>query len=174
MAATAAPCLDSDSSLSMSSQAIALSAYRTALARNTNGWCFSAVAQALKPFGVVLSGESAYQAEGQLRKDNRFMPLVINDAAYLKRGDIIVYNRSQLHKHGHIAVYQGDYKEASDHLSALTRTKEYGAATVFRLASELPQAFTPGSPRYPKVSSGGISPFSSLVRKCILKAIKFL
>lgn len=122
--------------ISLNSEIIALSAHQMAEKTNTTGWCYAAVSRALGPLGVKLTGAAAYEAEEQLRRDGRFVPLIVFNVDDLRRGDIIVYSKSQSHPYGHIAVYEGAYREASDHLSAVTHTKNYGGAVVFRLANE--------------------------------------
>ena len=129
------PCAAAETII-INSEAIATSAYQTADKTRTTGRCYAAVSRAMSPLGVSLRGAAAYEAEEQLRRDSRFVPLTIYSVDDLKRGDIIVYNRSQSHPYGHIAVYQGNYKEASDHLAPVTHTKNYGGATVFRLVNE--------------------------------------
>lgn len=122
---------------SLSSETIAISAMQVAQQMNKTGRCYEGVCKALRPLGVELHGEAAYQANDLLMQDRRFTPLIVNDVVQLRRGDIIVYNKSQSHPYGHIAVYQGNSTEASDHVSEVTHTKNYGGATVFRLSSEV-------------------------------------
>lgn len=104
----------------------------SAVASNTGtvGWCFKAVKGALKPFGIKLKGAAAWMAQSQLAKDPRF---VRTTTAQLQPGDIMVHGRSQKHPYGHIAVYLGDDKEASDHVQKLVVGGGYGSTTVFRL-----------------------------------------
>lgn len=120
----------------LNSNAIATRAMKVAQSTRTTGRCYGAVCRALHPLGVNLSGSAAYQARPLLLNDHRFVPLVISNVNQLRRGDIIVYERSSTHPYGHISVYEGDYVEASDHVSPITHTQNYGKATVFRLASE--------------------------------------
>ncbi len=117
----------------LTSETIASRAEQVARETRSTGRCYAAIARALKPLSVNLYGESAHQAKDLLLKDTRFVPLVVTDIDELSRGDIIVYQKSQSRPHGHISVYQGQYTEASDHISAVTHTHEYGGATVFRL-----------------------------------------
>jgi len=119
--------------IDLSSESIASSALNVAEQTRTTGRCYAAVCRALHPLGVELSGAAAYQAQDLLLKDARFVPLTVNSVDQLRRGDIVVYTRSSTHPYGHISVYQGNYEEASDHVAAITHTKAYGAATVFRL-----------------------------------------
>lgn len=125
--------------LPLSSESIAGNAMRVAQATGTTGRCYAAVSRALNPLGVELSGMAAYQARDLLFQDKRFIALSINNVEQLRRGDIIVYNRSQSHPYGHIAVYLGKNEEASDHLAPITHTRNYGGAIVFRLAEECKQ-----------------------------------
>ena len=121
----------------LDSDNIASSALRVAEATHTSGYCYGAVCRALVPLSINLHGSAAYEAKALLLKDNRFVPLTINSVDALRRGDIIVYDRSTGHPYGHISVYEGDYTEASDHVSAVTHTQAYGGATVFRLRTEI-------------------------------------
>ncbi len=120
----------------LSSEDIASSALKVAENTRTTGRCYNAVCRALHPLGVELSGAAAYQAEPLLLKDSRFIPLTIFSVDELRRGDIIVYTRSTTHQFGHISVYEGNYQEASDHVSPITHTQAYGGATVFRLRND--------------------------------------
>ena len=129
----------------LSSGTIAGRALSVAERRRTSGYCYSAVSQALDPLGIKLRGRAAYQARDLLLHDRRFMPVVISSVDQLQRGDIIVYNRSSSHPYGHIAVYEGNYEEASDHISSVTSTWAYGGATVFRLRSETVASALPPS-----------------------------
>lgn len=108
---------------------IARAAYQEARSRNTTGWCYSGVADALDNLGINLYGESAYMAKGQLLRDKRFAVVSLND---LKPGDVLVHGKSAGHEHGHIAVYLGNGQEASDHVQGLIRGQGYGGTTVFR------------------------------------------
>lgn len=128
---------------SLSREAIAQRAEEVARQTRSSGRCYAAVSKALQPLGVTLTGESAYQAKDLLMQDERFMPLVIMHVDQLERGDIVVYQKSKGKPHGHISVYQGNYEEASDHLSAVTHTQAYGGATVFRLRNEIVTADIP-------------------------------
>jgi hypothetical protein len=127
----------------LSSEAIADRAEQVARQNNTSGRCYAAVSKALKPLGVNLYGQSAYEAKALLLKDSRFVPLAVTHVDQLARGDVIVYQKSQSHPHGHISVYQGNYIEASDNISSVKHTREYGGATVFRLRDEIATAPVP-------------------------------
>jgi hypothetical protein len=127
----------------LSSEAIASRAETVARATGTTGYCYAAVCKALRPLGVGLHGAAAYEARDLLLKDQRFVPLAVNHVDQLSRGDIIVYTKSASHPYGHISVYQGNYEEASDHVSAVTHTQAYGGATVFRLRNEIAQGYEP-------------------------------
>lgn len=108
---------------------ITRAAYREAKSRNTVGWCYAGVADALEKVGVNLHGASAYMAKDQLLRDQRFAAVSISD---LRPGDVLVHGRSASHKHGHIAVYLGNGLEASDHVQSLIKGAGYGGTTVFR------------------------------------------
>ncbi len=118
---------------SLTRENIASQALQVAQTTQTTGRCYAAVCKALKSLSVNLHGASAYEAKDLLLQDNRFVPLAVSDVDQLELGDIIVFNRSDSHPDGHISVYQGNYTEASDHVSPVTHTKAYGGATVFRL-----------------------------------------
>ena len=117
----------------LNSENIARRALCVASATHSSGRCYAAVSSALSPLGVFLSGTAAYQAEALLMDDQRFVPLALAGAGELNRGDIVVYCRSASHPYGHIAVYEGNNEEASDHIAAATSAQSYGGATVFRL-----------------------------------------
>lgn len=123
---------------SLNAENIARSSMNVAVSTRSFGRCYAAVARALNPLGVKLTGASAYMARPQLLQDPRFVPLVVTDVAQLWRGDIVVYQKSNSHPHGHICVYEGNFLEASDHVAKVTHTEAYGGATVFRLRDELP------------------------------------
>jgi hypothetical protein len=120
----------------LNSDAIAGSALRVAESTRSTGHCYAAVARALRPLGVSLSGEAACQAAGLLLADRRFIAIAVHSVADLKRGDIVVYACSLSHPYGHIAVCEGNDREASDHVAPVTSPQAYGSATVFRLRSE--------------------------------------
>jgi hypothetical protein len=103
--------------------------YQEASERNTVGWCYSGVADALDKIGVHLHGRHAYMAKDQLLQDHRFQVVSIND---LKPGDVLVHGKSANHDSGHIAIYLGNGQEASDHVQSLIKGQGYGGTTVFR------------------------------------------
>ncbi|GEM_PF-3285714 len=117
-------------------QMIAESALAVAERTRTSGRCYAAVTRALEPLGVRLHGGAAYEARDLLMRDPRFEPVSIQSVDQLRLGDIIVYGRSGSHPYGHISVYEGNYEEASDHVSTVTDPGAYGGATVFRLRNE--------------------------------------
>jgi hypothetical protein len=47
----------------------------------------------------------------------------------------MVHGKSSKHPHGHIAVYLGNEKEASDHVGKVIRKGRYGGTTVFRMTN---------------------------------------
>jgi cell wall-associated NlpC family hydrolase len=93
------------------------------------GYCFRGVKRALNRVGVTLTGTAAYMARTQLAADNRFQMVSINQ---LRRGDILVHDRSAAHPYGHIAVYLGNGQEASDHVQHLVLGGRYGKTVAFR------------------------------------------
>ena len=134
---------------SLNAENIARTSMNVAQATHTSGRCYAAVCRALNPLGVRLTGASAYMAQSQLLQDSRFTPLLVSNVDQLSRGDIIVYQKSGTHPHGHICVYQGEYVEASDHIAKVTHTQAYGGATVFRLRNELLAHPFISQPAYP-------------------------
>lgn len=131
--------LDSIDEVGLTSQSIARNSLAVAEATNGYGYCYAAVAKALKPLGVELKGSSAFMARSQLISDWRFVGQEAVDVSQLRIGDIIVYDATKSHIHGHIAVYQGFETESSDHISQLTPFAQYGRAMFFRLKGELNQ-----------------------------------
>lgn len=142
------PTLAASGAEALTSENIASSTLRVAQATHTTGYCYAAVSKALRPLDVNLYGGAAYEAKDLLLQDQRFLPLSIASVDYLRRGDIVVFNRSSSHPYGHISVYQGNDTEASDHIAPIARTQPYGGATVFRLrddwsVDDLPIAVAP-------------------------------
>lgn len=117
---------------------IAKSATAIASDMNSKGYCYRGVKRALKTVGVKLTGGSAYMAKAQLLKDKRFQviskapKLKKQDLNSLRKGDILVHGKSKRHPNGHIAVYLGNNKEASDHIQKLVTGASYSSTTVFR------------------------------------------
>lgn len=105
------------------------SARKMALKMDSNGYCYRGVKRALKPLGIVLAGNAAWMAKEQLFDDGRFHTVSSQD---LQPGDILVHQASAAHKYGHIAVYLGEGKEASDHIQKVVVGGRYGGLTVFR------------------------------------------
>lgn len=124
------------SALELTSENIATSALRVAQFTNTTGYCYAAVSKAVRPLDVNLYGAAAYEARDLLLQDQRFLPLPMSSADLLRRGDIIVFDRSPSHPYGHISVYQGNETEASDHVAPIMNPQAYGGATVFRLRND--------------------------------------
>lgn len=129
-------------------QEIAGSARTVARSMGSVGYCFRGVKRALRKVGVSLEGSSAYMAKSQLADNERFARVSIND---LRIGDILVHGASARHPHGHIAVYLGNGKEASDHIGRLITGARYGGTTVFRAVPEtvIATAEVPASPAAP-------------------------
>ncbi len=109
---------------------VARAAERRAAHTNTVGWCYRGVASTLERFGISLAGRSAYMAAGQLANNSRVQEVSMQD---LRPGDILVHGKSGSHKHGHIAVYLGHDREASDHVQHLISGRGYGGTRVFRI-----------------------------------------
>lgn len=109
---------------------IALEARGVAASMSSVGYCYRGVKRALKKVGVALTGGEAFMAKSQLADDPRFTKVPMSK---LQTGDILVHGASKAHPHGHIAVYLGNGKEASDHIGRLITGGRYGGTTVFRV-----------------------------------------
>jgi len=112
------------------SQQIVRQANRVASSMSSVGFCYRGVKRALKGAGIALSGSSAFMAKRQLEQDHRFKKVPMKS---LVTGDILVHGRSSAHPHGHIAVYLGNGREASDHIGKLVTGRRYGGTTIFRV-----------------------------------------
>ncbi len=107
---------------------IARAAERNAENNNTVGWCYREVADTLDNFGVHLYGNSAYMAAPQLARNDKFKEV---SPTNLKPGTVLVFGKSEGHPHGHITVYLGNGREASDHVQQLVNFKAYGGVRAF-------------------------------------------
>ncbi len=115
---------------------IAQDAKEVALRMRTTGYCFRGVKRSLRENEVNLEGRSAYMAKEQLERDDRFQKILTTDnltSKHLLPGDVIVHPKGYMgpgryKPHGHIAVYLGNGREASDHVTNLIGGKAY----VFR------------------------------------------
>lgn len=107
---------------------IARAAERNAENNNTVGWCYREVADTLDNFGVHLYGNSAYMAAPQLARNDKFREV---SPSNLKPGTVLVFGQSEGHPHGHITVYLGNGREASDHVQQLVNFKAYGGVRAF-------------------------------------------
>ncbi|MFM7468959.1 MAG: hypothetical protein ACKO37_05620 [Vampirovibrionales bacterium] len=110
---------------------------------NSTGWCYKGVARAAQRMGINLTGASAYMAADQLAKRPDFKEVTPSRwippqqlPTLVKPGDIVVYDRGEGKPHGHIATVlgqeNGEWKEASDHISKLNVNYPTGKARVFR------------------------------------------
>lgn len=96
---------------------LADAAYRQASRRNTVGYCYSAVADAVESVvGAFLYGASAYMAADQFARHPRFREERVSDLRALPAGAVVVWGRGTS-AHGHISVALGDGREASDHIA---------------------------------------------------------
>ncbi len=117
---------------------IANSAERVANNMGSVGWCFRGVKAALRPHGINLEGGLAKQAASQLANHPRVQEVAKND---IQPGDILVHQpaghgRTKGQQYaGHIAVYLGNGKEASDHVQPLIKGQGYGGTRAFRVMS---------------------------------------
>lgn len=109
---------------------IASAAEKNANNVGTVGWCYREVANTLDKFGVHLYGESAYMAAPQLAKNEHFKEISANGE--LKRGTILVFAPTANHPNGHITVYLGNGREASDHVQGLVNFNAYGGVRAFQ------------------------------------------
>jgi len=99
---------------------LAARAERIARARNTVGKCYSAVADAVDlEVARFLTGMSAWMAADQLarRAEFREVRVVGADLLRLPKGAIVVWRKTGASPHGHISVYLGNEREASDHVA---------------------------------------------------------
>lgn len=102
-------------------------AKRNAEKTDTVGMCFKGVREGFEESGFSngeIRGKSAYMAAGMLRKHKNFTEiqgLTKSDLKSLPAGCVIVWDKSQGHKHGHIAVTLGNGQEASDHVQGLVQ-----------------------------------------------------
>lgn len=100
-------------------QKLAQSAAQIAGSRNTTGWCYRGVADAVRQsMGVSLTGGSAYMAADQLANSSRFKEVKVGpgELKKLPPGAIVVWGQTGASPHGHISVALGDGREASDHI----------------------------------------------------------
>ena len=111
------------------SERIANRARQQATSMCSVGYCYRGVKRALNAIGIQLSGTAAWMAKDQLQSDGRFVMVPMQS---LRKGDILVHDRSRAHPYGHIAVYLGDGQEASDHVQKLVLGGRYGRTVVFR------------------------------------------
>jgi len=106
---------------------IAEEAYWEANRRNTVGWCYNAVADAVERVtGRFLWGAHAYQAADQFSSSPHFYEVWNQDLRYLPAGAVVVWGRGTS-RSGHISVSLGDGREASDHITS-QMTYHYGGA----------------------------------------------
>ena len=95
--------------------------------RNTVGYCYNAVANAIERItGPFLYGSSAYMAADQLAWHPSFTEAYVNDLRQLPEGAVVVWGRGTS-AHGHISIALGNGWEASDH-QAPQMTYHYGGA----------------------------------------------
>lgn len=108
-----------------------LAKYAGENANGPGGYCYKWVAQALRKFGVNVSGASAYMAADQLAKNPKFREVKVpeKELPKLPAGAVVVWNKGNGHEHGHISIALGNGKEASDKL----RNQITGYGTSFRV-----------------------------------------
>lgn len=80
------------------------------------GYCYRGVKHHLRQIGVNLTGGSAYQAADQLARSGRFREVQVprSQLRSLPAGAVVVWNRGNGRRHGHISIAMGDGREASD------------------------------------------------------------
>jgi len=106
---------------------IADEAYYEARSRNTVGWCYNAVADAVERItGPFLWGSHAYQSASQFASSTHFYESFNNNLRALPAGAIVVWGKGSS-RSGHISVALGDGREASDHIAS-QMTYHYGGA----------------------------------------------
>lgn len=107
---------------STNGQRLGDAAERNATDRNTVGWCYTGVADAIDEAipGVGLYGMSAYMAADQLAKSAQFDEVTRSAAelSSLPRGAVVVWGKTAASPDGHISIALGDGREASDHVEA--------------------------------------------------------
>ncbi len=100
-------------------------AYNNAQEMNTSGYCARGVRTAMEKTGIAdgFKVESAKDADQILNHHKDFKPVAVNynDLTKLPAGCIIVWEASNGHPHGHIAVTLGNGQEASDKQRNLIR-----------------------------------------------------
>lgn len=82
------------------------------------GYCYRGVKHHLRQIGVNLTGGSAYQAADQLANSDRFREVQVSreQLRSLPAGAVVVWNRGNGRRHGHISIAMGDGREASDRI----------------------------------------------------------
>lgn len=82
------------------------------------GYCYRGVKHHLRQIGVNLTGGSAYQAADQLARTGRFREVQVprEQLRSLPAGAVVVWNRGNGRRHGHISIAMGDGREASDRI----------------------------------------------------------
>ena len=82
------------------------------------GYCYRGVKHHLRQIGVNLTGGSAYQAADQLAQTGRFREVQVSreQLRSLPAGAVVVWNRGNGRRHGHISIAMGDGREASDRI----------------------------------------------------------
>ncbi len=117
---------------------IAGKAEQVARSMGTVGWCKKGVRQALEPFGIHLQGSYAKDSAAQLANNPRVREVSTSD---LRPGDVLVHQPAGSGRTigqryaGHIAVYLGKGREASDHVQSLIRGQGYGGTRAFRVVA---------------------------------------
>lgn len=106
---------------------IADEAYYEARSRNTVGWCYNAVADAVERVtGPFLWGSHAYQSASQFASSAHFYESFDSNLRSLPAGAIVVWGKGSSPS-GHISVSLGNGQEASDHITS-QMTYHYGGA----------------------------------------------
>jgi len=98
---------------------LASEAKKVATKRDTVGWCFAGVADAVDNVMTgFLHGKSAYLAADQLAKHPNFREIKVSadSLTRLPAGTIVVWNKTEANPHGHISISLGNGDEASDHI----------------------------------------------------------
>lgn len=119
--ATPAPAGPVDSSIGQPNQSVAQSLMRSIRnnpvpPRCSPGYCYRGVKHHLRQIGVNLTGGSAYMAADQLAATGRFREVRVERSQLrsLPAGAVVVWNRGNGRRHGHISIAMGDGREASD------------------------------------------------------------
>lgn len=113
-------------------EVLAAKAREVATEMNTTGYCARGVQNTLiNEMGVndIERCASAYQMAEQLKKSKKFVSIPYDQRG---AGDVIVFGRTSVKPHGHVAIQLANAKQASDHIENDADPNKYGDVEVFR------------------------------------------